>query len=198
MKSNRHAEVSRGTNAGVGLARCREGIETCARAWKALWHSAMAQRVSAARPRVCRPCHRCLCRMHAPIRSARTCACFQDLAAEATEGPPIRWHRASSRSGERTSVTMLERGTGLPQVRRNSEVPSFGELLNGSLRDRIRVGHENSLERQRTHLRNGLSHRRARTSIPSDVRGCPDFFVASPDACCHSPSPVVACAGGYE
>ena len=32
--------------------------------------------------------------------------------------------------------------------------PSFGELLNGSIRDRIGMGHENSLEWQRAHLRN--------------------------------------------
>ena len=48
---------------------------------------------------------------------------------------------------------MLERGTGLPQVRRNGEVPGFGELLNGSIRDRVGMGHENSLEWQRAHLR---------------------------------------------
>ena len=52
------------------------------------------------------------------------------------------------------SITMLERGAGLPQVRRNSEVPGFGELLNGSIRDRIGMGHEDSLEWQRAHLRN--------------------------------------------
>jgi hypothetical protein len=49
---------------------------------------------------------------------------------------------------------MLERGTGLAQVRRNSEVPGFGELLTGSISDRIGMGHENSLEWQRAQLRN--------------------------------------------
>ena len=78
---------------------------------------------------------------------------------------------------------MLARGTGLPLVSWNSEVPGLHELLNGSLRDRIGMGHENSLERQRAQLRNGLSHRRARTSTPADVRGRPDVFVAPPDAC---------------
>jgi len=33
------------------------------------------------------------------------------------------------------------------------EVPCFGELLNGSMRDWIGMGHENSLEWQRANLR---------------------------------------------
>ena len=49
---------------------------------------------------------------------------------------------------------MLEPGTGLPLVRSNREVPGFGELFNGSIRDRIGMGHENSLEWQRAHLCN--------------------------------------------
>ncbi|WP_437761101.1 hypothetical protein [Sorangium sp. So ce1389] len=44
-------------------------------------------------------------------------------------------------------------GTGLPQMRRNSEVPGFGELLSGSIRDWIGMGHEDPLERQRAQLR---------------------------------------------
>ena len=40
-----------------------------------------------------------------------------------------------------------------PQVRRDGEVPGFGELLNGSIRDWIGMGHEDSLEWQRAHLR---------------------------------------------
>ena len=50
-------------------------------------------------------------------------------------------------------IRMLERGAGLPQVSRNSEVPGFGELLNRSIRDGIGMGHENSLEWQRANLR---------------------------------------------
>jgi hypothetical protein len=61
---------------------------------------------------------------------------------------------AMSSKARDPSITMLERRTRLPHVRTNSEVPSFGELLNGSIGDRIRVGHENSLEWQRAHLRN--------------------------------------------
>ena len=50
-------------------------------------------------------------------------------------------------------VTMLQRGTELPQTGRKSKVPGFGELLNGSIRDWIGMGHENSLEGQRANLR---------------------------------------------
>jgi hypothetical protein len=40
---------------------------------------------------------------------------------------------------------MLGRGGGVVHLRRNGEVPGFGELLNGSIRDWIGVGHENPL-----------------------------------------------------
>jgi len=56
--------------------------------------------------------------------------------------------------GDRVQFTMLARGVEWPLVRRNCEGPGFGELLNGSIRDRIGMGHQNSLERQRAHLRN--------------------------------------------
>jgi hypothetical protein len=78
------------------------------------------------------------------------------------------------------------------------EVPGFGELLEGSIRDGIGMGHEDALEWQRAHLRDGFSHRRARTRMHSNVRGRPDLFVAPKDACCDAPSPVVVCAGGHE
>jgi hypothetical protein len=44
---------------------------------------------------------------------------------------------AMSTTARDQSITMLERGAGLPQVGGNSEVPGFGELLNGSIRDRM-------------------------------------------------------------
>lgn len=45
-----------------------------------------------------------------------------------------------------TLLTLLKRGAGLPCLGRNSEVPGFGELLRGSIRDWIGMGYEDSLE----------------------------------------------------
>ena len=84
--------------------------------------------------------------------SARTSA-----ARGRTANAPV-WHfadRARSALGEPRapsqltrardeSITMLGRGAGLPLMRRNSEVPGFDQLLHGSIRYRIGMGHENS------------------------------------------------------